>query len=56
MPHYQREMSERDVERYRAKAKESLDQADRAVGVESEAWLNLAEQWIILALQSEKRL
>jgi hypothetical protein len=55
-PKYLRGMSEKDVERYRAKAAECLDQADRALGIEKEAWLKLAEQWIILALQAEKRL
>jgi hypothetical protein len=47
-------MSETDVERYRAKAAECLDQADRAIGMDKDAWLKLAKQWIILALQAEK--
>lgn len=47
-------MSEQNIERYRARVAECLDEADKSSGLEKDRWLRLAEQWIILALQSEK--
>jgi hypothetical protein len=55
-PKYLRGISETDVERYRAKTAECSDQAERALGFEKEAWLKLAEQWIILAVQAQNKL
>lgn len=56
-PDYPRVMSEQDVRRFRARAQECLDQAERVSSqLDREAWLKLAEQWIMLAQQSEKAL
>jgi hypothetical protein len=48
-------MSERDVERFRVKASECHQQAERAVSTVDEAiWLRLANEWLKLVEQTER--
>jgi hypothetical protein len=49
-------MTENDVQRFRGEAKECRRLAERANSpIDKEAWLRLAEDWIKLAEEAEKR-
>jgi hypothetical protein len=49
-------MSDADIARFRAQAKECQDQADRSIrAVDKEAWLRMANEWLRLAQDAERR-
>jgi hypothetical protein len=49
-------MTENDVERFRSEAKECRQRAERATSpIDKQAWLRLAEDWIKLAEEAERR-
>jgi hypothetical protein len=49
-------MTETDAERFRSEAKECRQLAERATSaIDKEAWLRLAENWIKLVEEAEKR-
>lgn len=49
-------MSEIDAARFRKQAEECREQAAKAVSpLDKEAWLRVAEEWLKLALSTEKR-
>jgi hypothetical protein len=54
---YPDEMSDQDIERFRAQADECRAQAERAMNpLDKERWLRLAGDWIKMAQDAEKRL
>ena len=49
-------MAESNVERFRSEAKQCRQLAERATNaIDMEAWLRLAEDWIKLAEETEKK-
>ena len=49
-------MTENDVQRFRSEAKECRRLAEQATSrIDKQAWLRLAEDWIKLAEETEKR-
>jgi hypothetical protein len=49
-------MSEQDAARFRKQADEAREHAQKAINpLDKEAWLRVAEEWLKLALSSEKR-
>ena len=49
-------MTENDVERFRYEARECRQLAERATNsIDKQAWLRLAEDWIKLAEEAERR-
>jgi hypothetical protein len=49
-------MSEQDAARFRKQADEAREHAQKAISpLDKEAWLRVAEEWLKLALSSEKR-
>jgi hypothetical protein len=54
--HYLVAMPQDDVDRYRKQAEECREQATKAISpLDKEAWLRLAEEWLMLASSAEGR-
>lgn len=53
---YLGDMSEEDIARFRAQAEECQAQADRSIRTtDKEAWLRMANEWLKLAQDVERR-
>jgi hypothetical protein len=48
-------MSKDDAVRFRKQAQEYREQAAKALSIDKEAWLRVAEEWLKLALSAESR-